>query len=275
MTEPLWIINRSSSSKRPDGRSIRRRRLGSFEFIAILVLAVASLSHLPATSAFSMSSSSSASSSKQPSIPENGGGGKRRTNNKQGELYGIPNSGWTSPQWNWGYARGTGHDCAAICRNRYATRASRETLVQQLLVVQDQAQEPLPTTTTTMNIEEVKLVLALAWQNGRWDGSDGGRGGYGDVLTYMAQAERYEPKHTSIIQEQVEHEQNACYRRLIEDMQMRFYLLNPTPQQLETMKALLEDTDDNDKEKQADVGAALCRCCGLVLSAMRFVDNGL
>ena len=30
--------------------------------------------------------------------------------------------------------------------------------------------------------EEVKLVLGLAWQNGRWDGSDGGRGGYGDIL---------------------------------------------------------------------------------------------
>jgi hypothetical protein len=211
------------------------------------------------------SSPPSSPSSKQPSIPENGGGGKRKINNNKGELYGIANSGWTNPQWNWGYARGTGHDCAAICRNRYQSRASREMLVQQLLL--DHEEPP------TTNIEEVKLVLALAWQKGRWDGSDGGRGGYGDVLAYMAQAERYEPKRTSIIQEQAEEERNACYRRFIEDMQVRFYLLNPTPPQLETMKTLLDDKDD--KEKQVRMDVALCRCCGLVLSAMGFVDNGL
>jgi hypothetical protein len=194
MSEPFWITGRSSSRSSRLTGNIRRRRRQVFEYCTILVLAVVSahlLSILPTTSAFSMSSSSPSSpSSKQPSIPENSGDGKRKTNNNnnknnKGELYGIPNSGWTNPQWNWGYARGTGHDCAAICRTRYQTRASRETLVQQLLLNHE---EP-PTT----NIEEVKLVLALAWQKGRWDGSDGGRGGYGDVLAYMAQAERYEP----------------------------------------------------------------------------------
>jgi hypothetical protein len=59
----------------------------------------------------------------------------------------------------------------------------------------------------------------------------------------------------------------------MEDMQARFYLLNPTPPQLETMKTLLDDKDD--KEKQVRLDVALCRCCGLVLSAMGFVDNGL
>jgi len=44
--------------------------------------------------------------------------------------------------------------------------------------------------------DDVKLVLTLAWQSGRWDGIDGGRGGYGDVLSAMADARRYETEDT-------------------------------------------------------------------------------
>ena len=180
----------------------------------------------------------------------------------RGEIYNVPNSGWKSPQWQWGSAIGTGHDCAAICRQRYATRAARQELIQQLLLLNEnqdndvspeKRQQRLPT-----NFEEVKLVLALAWQRGRWDGSDGGPGGYGDVLMHMAQARRYE----SLDQD----DEEVTSRQLVQDMASRFELLSPTPEETERMKSVVAD-DDYDRARR--------QCSGLVLEAMGFVENGL
>jgi hypothetical protein len=175
-------------------------------------------------------------------------------------LYGVAHSGWKSPRWNWGSAVGTGHDCATICRRHYSSRSSRSALVDQLLT--------LPTTTATTNtnerdlvsnnnLEEVKLVLALAWQKGRWDGSDGGLGGYGDVLQEMVKADRYE-----------EGSSDECARRLVHDMQNRFILLKPSRDQLASMNALWDD---------CELSATLAqqRCSGLVLAAMGFVERGI
>eukprot|EP00984_Skeletonema_dohrnii_P029991 scaffold21033_cov71-Skeletonema_dohrnii-CCMP3373.AAC.1 len=93
------------------------------------------------------------------------------------EIYNIPNSGWKSKQWNWGSASGTGHDAAMICRRRWDSREERQKLVQSLLdPVEFKASYP----DSEVPFEEVKLVLGLAWQRGRWDGSDGGPGGYGE-----------------------------------------------------------------------------------------------
>ena len=158
------------------------------------------------------------------------------------EIYGIPNSGWSSKQWNWGSAIGTGHDCALICRRQYDSRKSREQLVSNLL----QCKGP--------PFEEVKLVLGLAWQRGRWDGSDGGRGGYGEVLSEMAKAERYERSEEGD-------------KLLVQDMQERYLLLNPSNEDKEAMMAIFDETDDLD--------AARRRCSGLVLKSMGFVDSGL
>lgn len=159
-------------------------------------------------------------------------------------IYGVPNSGWKSPQWNWGSASGTGHDCAAICRRTYATREARQELVSSLLSGQ-----------IIVDFEEVKLTMALAWQNGRWDGSDGGPGGYGDVLTAMAQAKRYE-----------DGTEEDCARNLVQDMRARFALLKPSEEQAIAMDSL--NSDENDVIKARNV------CCGLVLEAMGFVQNG-
>ncbi|CAM9422627.1 unnamed protein product [Ectocarpus sp. 12 AP-2014] len=159
-------------------------------------------------------------------------------------IYGVPNSGWKSPQWNWGSASGTGHDCAAICRRTYGTKEARQELVSSLL-----------SGGTGVDFEEVKLTMALAWQNGRWDGSDGGDGGYGDVLTMMAQAKRYE-----------EGSEEERARKLVEDMRPRFARLSPTKEQMAAMDGLTADS--------SDVLAARNRCCGLVLQAMGFVENG-
>ena len=146
------------------------------------------------------------------------------------EIYGIPRSGWTSPDWNWGSAVGTGHDCAAICRRQFGSCQSRASLVSYLL----KGQGP--------PFEEVKLILALAWQRGRWDGCDGGLGGYGEVLNAMAQAQRYEVG-------------DECDWLLVQDMKERYHLLDPNNVDQEVMMSL-------DGE---DVDGARRRCSGLVL----------
>ena len=164
------------------------------------------------------------------------------------EIYGVPNSGWTSPEWNWGYAQGTGHDCAAICRELYMTRAARQRLVDNLLSASLNEPE---------NPEEIKLILALEWQRGRWDGTDGGRGGYSEVLSTMAAAERYE---------HVPYEE--CLQRLVDDMAdpKRFGSLGTTSEEVEEMKACVS-AESTEKRFR--------KCAGMILRAMGYVDRGV
>ena len=168
-------------------------------------------------------------------------------------LYDVPNSSWTSAEWNWGYASGTGHDCAAICRRKFATRSSRAEFIRSLLD---------PSTPQPPSFEEVKLVLGLAVQRGRWDGSDGGPGGYGDVLAAMTSARRYETDGT---------EENRMVN-FVEDMRHRFGLLNPSKEDAEMMKSL--DGCNGDATID-ELNAARRMCSGLVLMNMDFIDNGL
>ena len=163
------------------------------------------------------------------------------------EIYGIRRSGWTSEAWRWGYGQGTGHDCAMISRRTYDTLQSRDALVKKLIEAIS-ADPPF---------EEVKLVLALAWQNGKWDGTDGGPGGYSEVLAAMAGATRYE-----IGTEQ------ECSRRLIQDMKLRFPLLKPADDALRRMQCLWDDLPDS----LDDFDAARRRCSGLVLEAMGWIN---
>ena len=169
------------------------------------------------------------------------------------EIYGVPKSGWTASEWNWGYAVGTGHDCAAKCRQIYDSRDARASLVRELCsapTIEASHRKP-------EDFEEVKLVLALAWQRGRWDGSDGGRGGYGEVLAVMAKACRYESE-----------DDNESSRRLVKDMVARFQLLRPEAEKVQEMATVIEILDK-------DTDAARRKCSGLVLDAMGFVDSGL
>lgn len=168
-------------------------------------------------------------------------------------IYDIPNSGWTAAKWNWGYAMGTGHDCAAICRKKYTTREPRSVLVKDLF---DAPSLP-PHARGPQNFEEIKLVLALAWQRGRWDGSDGGKGGYGEVLAAMADASRYEIG-----------DEDDCSRLLVQDMQDRYRFLNPNAEDLAAMEKLFDDCEP-------DTDAARRRCSALVLKSMGFIENGL
>ena len=174
-------------------------------------------------------------------------------------LYDVPNSSWTSAEWNWGYASGTGHDCAAICRRKFATRSSRAEFIRSLL---DPSSSASSTTQPPPSFEEVKLVLGLAVQRGRWDGSDGGPGGYGDVLAAMASARRYETDGT---------EENRMMN-FVEDMRHRFGLLNPSKEDAEMMKSL--DGCNGDATID-ELDAARRISSGLVLMNMDFIDNGL
>ena len=128
-----------------------------------------------------------------------------------------------------------------ICRNKFNSPASRQQLIDDLL--RDDAEQ---------DMEEVKLVLGLAWQKARWDGRDGGRGGYGDVLSEMARAKRYESDNPV---------QNA--ERLVEDMLGRFHLLRPSKEEQSSMENL-----------SADPLVAQQQCSGLVLQVMDFVEYG-
>lgn len=167
----------------------------------------------------------------------------------QGEIYNIPGSGWKSPSWNWGYGQGTGHDCAMICRKRWASREDRKDLLLKLTnPTTDENREP--------NFEEVKLILGLAFQNGRWDRSDGGRGGYGEVLAIMANADRYESD---------DEDTNATL--FSKDLMERFNLI-----------ASIDAMDEMNQVEQIcgdDVDLMRRKCSALVLSQMGFVDKGL
>ena len=154
------------------------------------------------------------------------------------KIYNIPGSGWKSPQWNWGYAVGTGHDCARICRKLYETRSARQDLLQNI-------------ETRPENMEEIKLILALAWQRGRWDGSDGGPDGYGQVLEALAAADRYE---------------NSNNQQFFLDMQSRFQSLKPSVELQKEMDSL---------SQLENIDLATRKCSALVLEAMGFVESGL
>ncbi|KAG7365080.1 hypothetical protein IV203_038283 [Nitzschia inconspicua] len=136
-----------------------------------------------------------------------------------------------------------------ICRQKYATREERSKLVENLIHGHNNTREP-------HNFEEIKLVLALAWQRGRWDRSDAGRGGYGEVLASMVDARRYE------VGDEVE-----CSRLLVQDMKDRFEMLNPTADDLAMMRDIFDSEPDMDSARR--------RCSGLVLKAMGFIQNGL
>lgn len=181
---------------------------------------------------------------------------------KKREIYDIPGSGWVSPKWNWGSAAGTGHDAALICRRRWGSTDARKALVEALLNPKGVSDETLSSIESVDEsrqppFEEVKLVLGLAWQNGRWDGSDGGRGGYGDILSSMAAAKRYESDDEKI---------NA--ERFVEDMVKRFDLIASSSEAKDAMRKIESDCG-------ADIDAARRKCSGMVLNEMGFIKKGL
>ena len=172
------------------------------------------------------------------------------------QIYGVRGSGWRSQQWNWGYAQGTGHDCAAICRERWSARDARRDLVQSLL-------SPATSRGSEVPFAEVTLVLGLAWQNGRWDGSDGGPEGYPAVLRTLVEARRYE-----------EDDEVLSARHFIEDVNARFETISRDAEELARMRAIASDVLGKDASTE-EVFSARRSVAGMVLDAMGFVEKGL
>ena len=219
---------------------------------SLLILSVIALTlhNLPHCNAFPFPHSRLSHRTTVMSASSSGGAGST------GEwLYGIPNSSWTSPEWNWGYASGTGHDCAAMCRRKFASRDARADFVASLLDPTSSSTSCSPEQ-SSLAFEEVKLVLGLAIQRGRWDGSDGGPGGYGDVLAAMADARRYETDGT----------EESRMVNFVNDMKVRYRLLNPSEEDMEAMESV---------DVGIEANAAIRKCSGLVLQSMGFIENGL
>ncbi|KAL7541768.1 hypothetical protein ACHAXR_012156 [Thalassiosira sp. AJA248-18] len=182
------------------------------------------------------------------------------------QLYNIAGSGWSSPHWNWGSAQGTGHDCAMICRKRWESKSDRRTLVKSLLnPVEYKASLPENLDNHgEVSFEEIKLILGLAWQRGRWDGSDGGPRGYSEVLNIMANAKRYEDEDEVI-----------SALNFIDDVSRRFETISRNAEELGRMKELMYDVRGKHHAGKEEVFMDRRTCAGLVLDAMGFVDNGL
>ena len=176
------------------------------------------------------------------------------------QIYNIPDSGWKSKKWKWGSAQGTGHDCAAICRRRYDDMSDRKQLVDALLSpVEFKACHP----NSEVSFEEVKLILGLAWQRGRWDGSDGGPGGYSSVLETMANARRYENDDEVI-----------SALNFIDDVSEKFSCISKNNEKLNRMKSIANDVRGKHARKE-EIFMDRRICAGLVLEALNFVENGL
>lgn len=167
------------------------------------------------------------------------------------EIYNVRGSGWRSSTWNWGYCVGTGHECALICRHKYSDINVRMKLIDLLWNPVDDA-----TGKRDPNFEEVKLILGLTWQNARRDGSDGGAGGYGDVLKMMADAERYETDNEIL---------NA--KIFAKDLLSRIHLIYTIDMEKITNSLKEECGDDYDLLRR--------KLSSMVLSAMGFVEKGL
>lgn len=177
------------------------------------------------------------------------------------QLYNVKGSGWSSPNWNWGSAAGTGHDCAAICRRRWGDQSDRRKLVESLLhPAEFKASRP----ESEVPFEEVKLVLGLAWQRGRWDGSDGGPGGYAEVLNKMASAHRYENDDEVI-----------SALNFIEDVSAKFQTIG-RGENLARMKGIAAEIKGRDRhQSKEEIFMERRMCAGMILDAMNFVENGL
>jgi hypothetical protein len=74
----------------------------------------------------------------------------------------VMSSSWSSPDWRWGYANGAAHDVAMGVRSSLSTPQSRARFLESLRSSGGGA-PPL---------DDVKMVLALAWQRARNYGHD-------------------------------------------------------------------------------------------------------
>jgi len=200
------------------------------------------------------------------------------------EIFGVKGSDWSSPDWKWGSAMGTAHECASVCRALYSTEESRAKLIDDLILDEDeimmsstdperrreQQQQRVP-----INFEEVKFILALVFQKARKK-CYGGLESYGEVLDEIVKAKRYEPRLPEDEDDDVT-DDAAFYNEefgpylptmlLVQDIQKRYFWLQPEVQDKIQMNMLLYDSE-------SDYDWVRRKCAGLTLKAIEFEEMG-
>ena len=187
--------------------------------ILLFIFIFASSAEAFATAASSSDGASASSSSSSPppssSSPHQANTSGSNNRNDSSEIFGIKAS-WSSVDWNWGSPSGLGHDCALKCRQKFATKEQRRELVNSLLHADTDTQ-------VLANFEDVKLVLALAWQRGRKFDPD--MEAFGQMLDEMAEL-RYENGASS----GSDGNNMDGDKLLVQDMQKRYIWLKPGEQ---------------------------------------------
>lgn len=152
---------------------------------------------------------------------------------------------------------GTGHDCAAICRRRWSDKTDRKKLVEALLEPEAYHAHHRG----EVSFEEVKLILGLTWQRA------GRSHPYTEVLETMADAQRYEIHNDEVL----------SALNFIEDMRDLFPAVARNRKELDLMNTVAGEVLHYHKHIAAKDNIFRIRriCAGMVLDAMRFVENGI
>jgi len=147
-----------------------------------------------------------------------------------------------------------GHDCAMICRTKWSNLQSRKELIQSLIRGDENISDFDPEW-----LDELKLILGLCWQRGRRDGSDGGIGGYSEVLDNLSgcQYETFFACDDGV----------ASKRNFLNDMRKRFELIAKSQKYIDLVMDLSEEEDD------LDISVKICS--GAVLDSMNFIEWGI
>jgi len=172
------------------------------------------------------------------------------------ELVQERRTGWSSPTWRWGFAVGDAHDAAYIARSSLQSRDSRRSWLVQLAQTE-------PSTTPW---EEVKLVLALAFQKAGHERRDGGAGGWLEVMERMVLAE---------------YEGDDGIGYLAEDLRTRLPLLLRSPGPFQGMAEVPDAAavvsslvEAGSRIESTEEGSTASRCVQ-VLAGLDFVDRGI
>ena len=164
----------------------------------------------------------------------------------------------SSPKWNWGYASGTGHDCAKICRQKFYSKASRQKLIHHLIhyshIIDDVSSTSILDEGDDECLDELKLILGLTIQRAQWTGA---AGTYLEVLSNLAdcQYETFFACDDGI----------ASQRLLLQDMKGRYTSISSD-------NSLIIH---NLSEEVEDLQVSLRQCFGYVLEGMGFIADGM
>ena len=117
----------------------------------------------------------------------------RRIGNTARQEIAMSSSGWSSPDWNWGYAVGEAHNVAMTTRKKFDSSAERKAYLSAI------GQQDVG---TGLDVEELKMVLALRFQFASRQGKDGCGTGW-NIMCEMAEC-KYEGSSVHLLREDLQ-----------------------------------------------------------------------